>query len=130
MKTQSGHQIDSSLCPSAPAQEGAVLLTVVGFDGETGYIPDLIHITAEFLAEADPTFLEQRFRFASPCLHNSCAQWSQNECSLPAKLVELVAVDELAQPPRCAIRKDCRWYSQTGFAACRRCPIVTRTAES
>jgi hypothetical protein len=27
--------------------------------------------------------------------------------------------------PPCLIRKECRWYSQEGGAACRRCPEIT-----
>jgi hypothetical protein len=119
--------IDARLCPSAPAQVGAVLLTVVGSDGAPAYIPNRLQVTEEFLAEADPATVEARFRFASPCRHSACAHWSQGACSIPPKLQELVTVDEPAQLPRCSIRRDCRWYAQAGFEACRRCPLVTRT---
>jgi hypothetical protein len=27
--------------------------------------------------------------------------------------------------PPCIIRKECRWYSQEGRAACKRCPEIT-----
>jgi hypothetical protein len=27
--------------------------------------------------------------------------------------------------PPCPIRKDCRWFSQEGGAACLRCPAIT-----
>lgn len=124
MNAELDREIDSSLCPSAPAQEGAVLLTVVGSDGEVAYIPDRIHITAEFLTEAEATSLDKRFRFASPCRQSACAQ---GECSIPGKLEELLTADESAQLPRCSIRRDCRWYSQAGVDACRRCRLVTRT---
>lgn len=127
MKADSDRTADASLCPSAPAQEGAVLLTVVGSDGETAYMPDRIHVTAEFLATADPASLERRFRFASPCKEMACAHWSRSECSITGKLLQLLPVEESAKLPGCAIRRDCRWYSQAGLDACLRCPLVSRT---
>jgi hypothetical protein len=46
------------------------------------------------------------------------------DCRLATRVVQILpaVVDAL---PLCAIRKDCRWFSQEGGAACRRCPDIT-----
>jgi hypothetical protein len=118
------------LCPSAPPEEGALLLSIAGPDGNAGYLRGRIPVTAEFLTEANKTHsVEQRFRFASPCRRDDCAQWSSNKCTVPEKLTQLVPSASDTDLPRCSIRASCRWYSQSGFAACRICPLVVRTKE-
>jgi hypothetical protein len=64
------------LCPSAPPQEGALLLSIARPGGNSAYLRDRLPITAEFLDEANRSrSIGQRFRFASPCLQSTCAQW-------------------------------------------------------
>lgn len=116
------------LCPSAPPREGALLLSVAGPDGIAAYLRDRLPVTAEFLAEADKDHsIDQRFRFASPCRHGDCAQWLNNECTIPGRLAQMMPPASDADIPPCSIRASCRWYAQSGFAACRICPLVIRT---
>jgi hypothetical protein len=119
----------TELCPSAPAQEGAIVLGVVGADGSIAYIRDRLVATRQFVdiasAGREP---EQRFRFASPCQRCACQQWVDGNCSVPGRAGELVPPSDPADGlPRCAIRPQCRWYRQSGAAACRICPwVITR----
>lgn len=119
------------LCPSAPASEGAILLSIRDQDGVARYPREQLPVTKVFLelARSGTTpGLDARFRFASPCQQSACAQWLDGGCSLPGKLVDLK--DEGTQEaglPRCSIRGSCRWFSQSGAAACAICPSVTRT---
>lgn len=118
---------ESLLCPSAPATEGALILGVVRADGTIGYIKDRMAATSEFLESARAHGRpEQRFRFSSPCQECACQQWADGACSVPEKLAELVPSDTSEGLPRCSIRRHCRWYHQSGAAACRICPLVTR----
>jgi hypothetical protein len=117
----------TKLCPSAPAQEGAVLLGVVQADGSIAYLRDRIEVSRAFLEIASvgrPA--EQRFRFSSPCQESACRQWADGRCSLPGRLAEVIPEPESDELPRCSIRANCRWFAQTGGTACRVCPLVTR----
>jgi hypothetical protein len=123
-ETESDHEF---LCPSAPPEEGALLLSIARPDENAAYLRDRLPVTAEFLADANKTgSIEQRFRFASPCCRDACAQWSSNECTVPGRLAQLMPPVSDADLPRCSIRATCRWYYQSGFAACRICPLVVR----
>jgi hypothetical protein len=69
-------------------------------------------------------------RFASHCV-SDCAHWQREACSLVEKIVVTVpaagggaAGGGAAGVPRCHLRPRCRWWRQTGPAACRRCPLV------
>jgi len=118
------------LCPSAPPQEGALVITIMGTDGKPAYIPDRMPLSAETLDSIDAATLEKRFRFASPCRTGLCAHWNGESCSIPGKLIGLLPSRVQEQLPRCSIRHDCRWFSQAGPEACRLCPLVVRTEES
>lgn len=117
------------MCPSAPAEDGAVLLGVVSADGSIAYVGERLIATREFMDIAtvgrDP---EQRFRFAGPCRQAGCRQWVDGQCGVPDRVMEILpgtaAVDHL---PRCSIRPRCRWYRQSGVESCRICPwVITR----
>ncbi|HSK47220.1 MAG TPA: hypothetical protein VLA05_04345 [Coriobacteriia bacterium] len=116
------------LCPSAPAAEGAILLGVVGPDGELGYVQPLIEIDAEFLDLArERGRPEERFRFSSPCLEAGCGYWTGSACGVLEQV--LSARDKGQIPPaedlpHCMIRRSCRWYAQSGSDACLVCPFV------
>jgi hypothetical protein len=118
---------DELLCPSAPASVDALVIGVVGADGTVDYVRDALPVTRRFLriveAGGRP---ESRFRFASACQQCACRQWVDGECSLPRRLAEVVpAPDPAERIPRCAIRARCRWFHQSGAAACRTCPVVS-----
>lgn len=121
------------LCPSAPAEEKAILLGVVQSDGSVAYIKDKMKVTREFLEittkKGKP---ETRFRFSSPCIKSGCAQWANNQCSLPERLAKMIPKSDTADLPlpSCSIRDQCRWFDQRGAAACRICPVVVTRGNS
>ena len=116
----------SILCPSSPAQEGGLLLGVVGSDRAVRFLPEPERMTAdltEAIAAVDAP--EQHFRFAHRCVKSGCGQWSGGRCGV----IDLVlnANQHLTDPtslPRCAIRPRCRWYQQSGATACVVCPFI------
>jgi hypothetical protein len=117
------------MCPSAPAEEGAIILGVVNADGSIAYLRDRLVATRDFVDIAsvgrEP---EQRFRFASPCRQGNCKQWVDGKCSVPDGVKEIVPASMVADRlPRCSIRPHCRWYQQSGAEACHVCPwVITR----
>ena len=115
------------LCPSAPANEGAILLGVVQPDGSVAFIKDRIEVTREFLGiAAKGRTLENRFRFSSPCIASGCMQWANGKCGIPGRLADLIPDSEIEDKalPNCSIRAQCRWFHQHGSYACHRCPLV------
>jgi hypothetical protein len=113
------------LCPSARAEDGAELFAVAGADGTVHHLPEPIAVTPEFLALVAPERAERRFRFSAPCREAACAQWTDGRCGLPERLAALVPESEAAAAPRrCALRPHCRWFRQSGLAACTICPVV------
>jgi hypothetical protein len=115
------------LCPSAPADEKAILLGVVQPDGSVAYIKDRIEVTREFLdIAAKGPEPETRFRFSSPCIGSACKQWANGGCSVPERLADMIPTSDAtdAPLPSCSIRDQCRWFAQRGAEACRICPLV------
>jgi hypothetical protein len=64
------------------------------------------------------------FRLAATCAEQKCPHFDGTDCRLATRVVRILpaVVDTL---PPCIIRKECRWYSQEGAAACKRCPEIT-----
>lgn len=126
---------DLTLCPSAPAREGASLIGVVGSDGRVVNIATPLPIDTAFLetarAHGPP---EERFRFSSACQKERCGHWTGQECKLIGELhhVAVRAGAELttAALPRCSIRAQCRWWLQRGRDACAVCPLVVTDTRS
>ena len=123
-------QPQTTLCPSATAQEGALLLGVVGPDQSVQFLSEPEPMTAD-LTEAVTAIdhPEQHFRFANRCVKSGCSQWQSGRCGV----IDLVmSVNQhLAEPvalPHCAIRAQCRWYKQTGPTACSVCPFIITDA--
>jgi hypothetical protein len=118
------------LCPSAPADEKAILLGVIQSDGSVAFIKDRIEVTREFLdIAAKGRAPETRFRFSSTCIGSACKQWVNGGCSLPERLANMIPRSDAtdAPLPSCSIRDQCRWFDQRGSDACRICTlIVTR----
>lgn len=72
------------------------------------------------LGDLDPTRV---FRYAGRCENGRCAQYEGGRCSLGQRIAtQLPAV--VSQLPSCRIRASCRWFAETGEAACLRCPQV------
>lgn len=114
------------LCPSAqPDLDQAVCIGVRGGTGDqplVRYLETLVVVDQELVQLAAPVGATEVFRFAAPCAESKCQHFDGEDCTLVDRLVETSPAVELA--PRCAIRRDCRWWRQRGIAACRRCPAV------
>jgi len=120
---------DLTLCPSAPADEGALLIGLVATDGRVVNVRTPLPVDKEFLdnsrALGPP---EARFRFSSPCHERRCSHWTGQQCKLIGELFDsaVQARVDLTEPdlPPCAIRADCRWWRQRGRDACAVCRFV------
>jgi hypothetical protein len=118
----------SKLCPSAqPGMDSCRVLGVVQREGSAPKLEYLNHAlaaTPEILAMAAPLKPTEVFRLAATCAERKCPHFDGEDCRLATRVVRILpaVVDTL---PPCIIRKECRWYSQEGGAACRRCPEIT-----
>lgn len=118
----------SKLCPSAqPGMDQCRILGVVRRDGPAPmlkYLNQHVPASEEVLAMAAPLKPTDVFRLAATCAEHKCPHFDGADCRLASRIVQILpaVVDSL---PPCIIRKDCRWYSQEGGAACKRCPEVT-----
>ena len=118
----------SKLCPSAqPGMDGCRVLGVVQHDEPRPivlYLKQLVPATSDVLAMAAPLKATEVFRLSATCAEHRCPHFDGADCRLATRIVHMLppAVDAL---PPCLIRQECRWYSQEGAAACRRCPEIT-----
>jgi hypothetical protein len=118
----------SKLCPSAqPGMDNCSVLGVVQQDnGQTVvvYAEQRISATKDVLALTSPLKPTEVFRLSATCAERRCPHFDGNDCRLATRIVRILpaVVDDL---PRCTIRSECRWFSQEGSEACRRCPSVT-----
>ncbi len=92
--------------------------------GTLVYLNQILPATREVLAMAAPAQPTEIFRLAATCEESKCSHFDGKDCRLATRIVAGLPEVVDALPP-CIIRKDCRWYSQEGGAACRRCPQVT-----
>jgi hypothetical protein len=114
------------LCPSSRCQDGAILLGIVLPNGQVALSSERLVIDEEFVRIAhEGRAPEKRFRFASPCVKAGCQQWSGERCGVIDSVMESVGTqsDEMSLPD-CSIRSACRWFRQSGGAACAVCPEV------
>jgi hypothetical protein len=100
---------------------------VVNQDGPhavVGYLNARLLATPEVLATSAPLKPTEVFRLAANCAEHKCPHFDGADCRLATRVATMLppVVDSL---PPCVIRKECRWYSQEGSAACMRCPQVT-----
>lgn len=116
-------------CPSAPCEEGALMIGRVGHSGRVIPIVPAIPITSAFVQEAGKHRApEKRYRFSQPCREKKCNQWDGEKCLVPEQSAErLSSITNLIGSSEipCAIRPECRWYAQRGNHACRICSFVT-----
>jgi hypothetical protein len=118
----------SKLCPSAqPGMDRGMILGVVQQAGPrpvVEYMNERVPATPEILAMAAPLKPTEVFRLAATCAEHKCPHFDGADCQLATRVVRILpaVVDRL---PPCVIRKECRWYSQEGEAACKRCPEIT-----
>ena len=118
--------IENKMCPSATCHSGALLLGVVQGDNTVALLPEPMTVTDEFVERAfaagEP---EKRLRFAGKCAKGGCSQWNGTRCGvIDTALNYMHAAIDNTPLPDCAIRPQCRWYSQTGADACKVCPYV------
>ena len=118
----------AKLCPSAqPGMEHCRILGVVQRDGPTPmlqYLNEQAPATEEVFAMAMPLKPTEVFRLAATCAEHRCPHFDGSDCQLAARIVQILPAVVTSLPP-CIIRQECRWYSQEGAAACRRCPEIT-----
>ncbi len=118
----------AKLCPSAqPGMNQCRVLGVVQRDGPTPmlqYLSQDLPATSEVLQMSAPLKPTEVFRLAATCAEGKCPHFDGSDCRLATRIVQILpaVVDTL---PLCIIRKECRWYSQEGGAACKRCPQIT-----
>jgi hypothetical protein len=128
----------SKLCPSAqPGMDNCRILGVVQHDADEHeahqkaritprivYLNELLPATEEVLRLAAPLKPTEIFRLSATCAEHKCPHFDGADCKLATRIVNILpaVVDSL---PPCTIRKECRWYSQEGGAACKRCPEIT-----
>lgn len=91
------------------------------------YLQEPLLATPEVLAMAAPLKATEVFRLAATCAEHQCPHFDGTDCRLAARVVRILPAVVDALPP-CIIRHQCRWYSQEGGAACKRCPEITTVA--
>jgi hypothetical protein len=120
------------VCPSGRCAAGSKLIGIVGPDGRLGYVTPPLEVDANFIEVSKRgTAPESRFRFSEPCLEQNCQHWADDECGLIGRMCagadnQPGLIQDDAELPRCAIRSECRWFSQRGREACAVCPLVVR----
>jgi hypothetical protein len=87
------------------------------------YLKEPVRATSDVLAMAAPLKPTEVFRLSATCATDNCPHFDGADCQLATRIVKMrpPVVDTL---PPCVIRRDCRWFSQEGGAACLRCPEV------
>ena len=117
---------ETILCPSSNCLEGAILVGIVMPDGRVAYASDRIVVNEDFVQAArEGRSPEKRFRFSTPCLKGGCAQWAGERCGVIDRVLAEGAGDSASpELPACSIRPQCRWFQQSGAAACAACPEV------
>ena len=118
----------SKLCPSAqPGMDNCRVLGVIDHDAPKPmllYLNRALAVTPDVLALAAPLKPTEVFRLAATCEEHRCPHYDGTDCQLATRIVAMIPAAVESLPP-CLIRKDCRWYSQEGEAACHRCPEIT-----
>ena len=119
---------EKKLCPSAPCSPDALLLGRIGSDHRVRYLGHRMNVGKGFVDAANQGATpEGRFRFADRCVESSCKQWSDGRCKVADLAIHILSdlKHEEERLPKCSIRSDCRWFSQSGAMACSVCSMVT-----
>jgi len=117
------------LCPSAQPDiaAGVVIGVVSGTpqDPILSYLREPMAVSTEVLSLALPAKPTEVFRLAAPCAEHACQHFDGHRCQLATRIVSLLE-PVTSELPSCHLRSKCRWWSQEGALACKRCPqIVT-----
>lgn len=128
--TSDATSAQGNLCPSGRCTDGALLIGLVGADGQVRYLGGPARIDDDFVEIAHRGRTpEARFRFAEPCAECACANWADDHCGLVGELrTELAPEDSGGDLPACGIRARCVWFAQEGRGACAICPQVVHTS--
>lgn len=117
----------NTLCPSAKAEAGAILLGVITPQEQVALLAEQVVINQEFIdvvsQEKSP---ESQFRFANRCVKTGCQQWASGRCGVIDAVMKVNPNLQLQDThfPLCSIRSQCRWYQQVGANACVVCPFI------
>ena len=113
------------MCPSSRCKEGSQLLGVRQ-NGIIAMLPYPLEIDENFIQKANEVApAEQQFRFVNKCVEGGCKQWTGSRCGVVDKMLTFMDKATLSHGLfPCSIRKQCRWYLQTGAEACKICPSV------
>lgn len=117
-------------CPSAKCEPGSSLLGIVNREGKIDYLETPFPLNSTFLEAAQQGRTpEKRFRFTASCVESGCQQWLEGRCTVADKVIAALQSEPPAKAlPHCGIRASCRWYRQSGKAACSVCEhVVTDT---
>ena len=119
------------LCPSSRCKEGSLLLGIVNAEGSVDILANPLPIDDTFIQIAEQgREPEKRFRFVNKCVEGGCQQWTGSRCGvIDTVLLQLQHITDENNLPLCNIRSDCRWFSQTGEAACKTCTLVVTQTE-
>ncbi|MGQ4388828.1 hypothetical protein ACN6LB_007737 [Streptomyces sp. SAS_270] len=92
-----------------------------GLDGQVVYLADPVPAAA--VLDQVPPGIEPRrvLRLASHCVA-VCVNRRGGECTLVERIVAGDPAGGAGPVPRCHLRAVCKWWLQSGVAACRRCP--------
>jgi hypothetical protein len=120
--------MSAHLCPSYRPESGARVLAVVTSSGALGYLSAPVELDAATAARLTAPGAEEarrRLRLVGSCLEAGCGQWTGNRCGVVDGVhAQLVAVSKATHLPPCSIRRDCRWFAQSGRSACELCASV------
>lgn len=116
-------------CPSGSphAPESVVLGVRSGDNGEVAYLAE--PVPASEVLGAIPEGIEPTrvLRFASHCV-SACGHRQGNDCTLVQRVLAVPAPhEETRSVPRCHLRSQCKWWTQSGVDACHRCPAIATT---
>ena len=118
---------DRIMCPSAMCEPGTQLLGIVGQNGKVTLLEEPILLDKTFVSMArQGRAPEKRFRFTTPCIEKGCQQWKSGRCGVGDEVIAALTTQASDQVDlvKCGIRSRCRWYSQSGAAACSVCTDV------
>src|SRR5271167_2099100 len=106
-------------CPSAPVEPGSALFGIVAAKGQIAYLTPNVPVTPELLVILGEggVPIENRLRFAGPCMEHRCVQWKGEagvgRCGLIDHAIDSLGITSGAESlPQCGIRASCRWFAQ------------------
>jgi hypothetical protein len=109
-------------CPSTDISESTHVLGVRGPDGRVKFFNDLLPLPVVARDQFAFEDLRHQVRLTGRCIQNACSYWI-GLCTLGQSLVELSK--ETAEID-CAIKSNCRWFSENGPQICSVCEFVMR----